>query len=161
MPIEFEHADLAAEGFVGWKTLRELREEGVSDIPKAGGVYVVSRESITPPAFLERSPAGHFKGKDPMVSVEKLQSNWVDGAQVLYIGKGNNLHKRLKDYMTFGEGKSAPHHGGRYIWQIDGAEELIVAWKETGDDKPGDVETRMLEESHGVYGQLLFANLRW
>ena len=61
--------------------------------------------------------------------------------------------------MKFGQGKRVAHHGGRSIWQIQGAEDLIVCWKalDEGDD-PRLVKKEMLCEFKKRYGCLPFDN---
>ncbi|MEV5989432.1 hypothetical protein AB0L85_31540 [Streptomyces sp. NPDC052051] len=48
---------------------------------------MVIRTDISPPSFLPTSPAGHLKGRDPSVTVDKLGDAWARGATVVYIGK--------------------------------------------------------------------------
>jgi hypothetical protein len=71
---------LTTAGFTGFVTFADLPPAGV---PNVDGVYVVVRSSLTPPQFLEASPAGRFKRRDPSVSVEKLDAAWVPCTQVV------------------------------------------------------------------------------
>lgn len=57
---------------------------------------------------------GFFKGKNPNVSIQELNSNWIDGEHIVYIGKATELCRRLRQYMSFGQGKNIGHWGGRY-----------------------------------------------
>jgi len=108
----FMRAGLDARGFDGFLTFKELREGGIERVPTSGGVYVVLRERDEVPAFLHESPGGRFKRKDPTVSREVLVGRWVEGAHCVYIGKGDNLRRRLKQFMHFGAGKPVGHWGG-------------------------------------------------
>src|SRR3954468_25082290 len=73
-------------GFTGWVPFAQLPDAGV---PTEPGVYVVVRPSDEPPSFLDVSPAGRFRGKDPTVPVAELAALWVPGSPVIYIGKAN------------------------------------------------------------------------
>jgi hypothetical protein len=53
-------------GFTGWVTFAELPN---ANVPSDPGVCVALRPRDESPAFLDVSPAGHFKGKDPTVPV--------------------------------------------------------------------------------------------
>jgi len=84
---------------------------------------------------------------------------------VVYIGKagGENvkatLKERIKSYIKFGRGKSSPHRGGRYIWQITNSDSLKVYWRESDD--PIKEEKKMLLEFKAKHdNKLPFANLR-
>lgn len=150
-------------GFVGFVPFAALP---TSEVPAAAGVYAVLRPSGTAPTFLESSPAGRFKGKDPSVSPDVLASNWVDGVDVVYIGQasvsdtgGRGLKKRLDEYRRFGSGAPIGHWGGRYIWQLTDSDRLLVAWNVTKEDAT-TVESRMLRDFIDRYGKLPFANLR-
>lgn len=154
---------LSQGGFVGFVPFDALPATGV---PTAPGVYAVLRTSGAPPTFTETSGAGRFKGKDPSVSPDVLAAKWIDGPEVVYIGKATRgsagrrgLQKRLDEYRRFGAGEPVGHWGGRYIWQLADKGDLLVAWNVTGEDAP-TVESRMLHDFVERYGVLPFANLR-
>lgn len=151
-------------GFRGFVPFAKLPH---SDVPRLPGVYCVLRETEAAPAFLEDSPAGHFKGKDPTVSVAELRSAWVAAARVVYMGKAGagadgkrGLRKRLDEYRAFGSGRPVGHYGGRRIWQLADSAELIVGWMTTPDEEAATVERDLLTEFAQQYGQLPFANMR-
>lgn len=56
-------------GFCGFIPIRELRVTRLRLVPEVMGVYLVLRLRSEPPVFVYPSPAGHFKGKDPTVSL--------------------------------------------------------------------------------------------
>jgi hypothetical protein len=49
------------------------------------------------------------------------------------------------------------HWGGRLLWQVEGCQSLLVAWKE--DPEAGDLEDDLLAEFIAEYHKLPFANL--
>lgn len=151
-------------GFTGWVPFALLPTAGV---PAEPGVYVVVRPSDEPPMFLDVSPAGHFKGKDPTVTVAELAALWVPGERVVYIGKANagangkrHLRKRLDEYRRFGAGEPIGRSGGRRIWQLADHDRLLVGWRATDDADAATIETKMLAEFRARYGRLPFANMR-
>lgn len=158
---DFTKLNLKKAGFKGFITFRDLWNGQIDNISENGGAYVVLREIDTPPMFLEKNPGGRFKGKNPTVAKEKLQSNWVDGAHIIYIGKAEQLQRRIQQYLDFGLGNPVGHWGGRFIWQIENSDNFIIAWKlvEAGQEAK-DLESELLEEFVKSYGRLPFANLR-
>jgi hypothetical protein len=66
---------------------------------------VITYSGGNPISFAEQSCGGWFKGKDPTVPREALIANWVDGAEVVYIGKADQLKRRLTQFADFGAGK--------------------------------------------------------
>jgi hypothetical protein len=146
---------LESRGFVGFVAFKHLV---IADIPPQPGVYAVLGVNDAPPAFLAHSPAGHFKGKDPTVDVSLLESRWIAESGVIYIGKATNLATRLRQYRDFGEGKPIGHWGGRYIWQLEGADKHLLCWKPT-EATPRQEEKALLAEFVIAYGRLPFANL--
>src|SRR4051794_18781748 len=101
LPAPFERSELAAAGFTGWRTWAELRSNELTGVAEAPVAYIVYRSGTDAPAFLARSPAGHFKGRDPTVATEALRASWVEGSHVVYIGKADIARRRLKQYARF------------------------------------------------------------
>ena len=125
----FSRKWLEAKGFKGFMRISTIRKIGLSAIPEASAVYALLRDTSSPPEFLERSPAGHFKGRDPTLPVAELRQAWVQDASTVYIGQSNNLRRRVKQRLDFGSGEPVGAFGGRMIWQLADAEALTLAWK--------------------------------
>lgn len=142
---------LKSEGFMEFVSVDQLRNS-CSVIPDEMGVYVVIRLSEEQPHFLTKGTGGFFKGKDPNVPISTLQSKWIDGSSIMYIGKAGDsgssatLRSRLKQYIHFGEGKNVGHQGGCYIWHLDDAADLVFAWKPLPNGYPSAEERRMIQE---------------
>lgn len=64
--------------------------------------------------------------------------------------------------MQFGQGEPIGHWGGRLIWQLKDAKDLIVCWKVLGkDEEPREVEKEMIQAfKKGHDGKRPFANLQ-
>ena len=146
-------------GFDGGVPIAEL-SRSCAVIPDAPGVYVVVAPEEFKARFLHESSGGHFKGREPSVPVEKLHACWVPESPVLYICKATRLQIRIKQYLRFGAGHPVPHWGGRHIWQLSNAQELLFYWKPTPADDPRDAERSMLALFRAEYGRLPFANMR-
>jgi hypothetical protein len=153
--MEFTRAELEADGFVGWVPFSAIK---ASACPSSGGVYVITYSGGNPEGYAERSCGGWFKGKDPTVSAEALTANWVDGAEVVYIGKADKLKRRLAQFADFGAGRSVGHWGGRLIWQLPSVEKLLVAWNETPGRVPADVEAELIRAFRHTHGKPPFVN---
>jgi hypothetical protein len=138
---------LARRGFSGFVTFGELHKDEFAAVPATGGVHVVLAWGGTKVAFLATNPGGRFKDRDPTVKREVLRAKWIDGCEVVYIGKGDALKSRVKHYPAFGAGKPVGHWGGRYIWQIRGSAKLLVAWKKCAQNETAaEMEARLLRQ---------------
>lgn len=159
MPAEsgWTRADLDAAGFIGWLTFQALSDRP-TEVPQTGGVYVVVQAGGAQADFLDTNPGGRFKDRDPTVGTGALEANWLDDAEVVYIGKADNLRRRLRQFAQFGAGKPVGHWGGRLIWQLTHSTELLVAWRETPGENPKERETKMLEDFRAACGKPPFAN---
>lgn len=153
--------DYGFEGFVPIRELRFAREK----IPGVRGVYVLLRVRHDEPRFVAAGTGGHFKGKDPNVAEPVLLASWVADVQVVYIGKAGDpgkratLRSRLSQYLRFGAGGDVGHWGGRYVWQLADAEDLLVGWKPLPDGEPSQVESELINQFRLVHGRRPFANL--
>ena len=165
--LDFKSIDnLRHNGFSGFVSVAALRQD-LTQIPDIRGVYMVVRKIGSQPQFRATGSGGHYKGTDPNVPIEKLRKNWVEETCVLYIGKAGDEHSqatlrsRLRQYLQFGAGKPIGHKGGRYIWQLWDAEDLLFCWKPLPSGNPPNEETALLAAFKGQYeGRLPFANLR-
>ena len=157
---------LKENGFSDFITVSQLQQTRCRDVPNKRGIYLIVRKDISEPQFSKISSGGHFKGRNPTVSIFQLREKWVDTAKVLYIGKagslnGNaNLKNRLQQYMDFGQGIPVGHWGGRFIWQLKDSKSLQICWKFTLNENPRTVERQLIEEFMSYYNKLPFANLR-
>lgn len=151
-------------GFQGFLSIEDAYKD-LKSIPKSAGVYIIYTESTTP-FFEVVGTGGFFKQKNPNVSLDELNQNWVNQSSILYIGKAGSLtgsatlYSRLKQYFDFGNGKSVGHYGGRYIWQIKNPYQLKVCWLPTPNHDPREVEKQLIKQFITQFGQRPFANLK-
>jgi hypothetical protein len=161
----FTRDGLAAAGFEGFQSVRDLRRTKLADVPCDRGVYVVLWPGQGEPGFRRVSAGGWFKCQDPSDPIADLRQKWVDRAQALYIGRAagvgggrRDLRMRIGQLLAFGAGLPIDHRGGRYLWQIAKSENLVVCWKVVPD--PAVAEGRLINQFERAYGRLPFANLR-
>jgi hypothetical protein len=166
MNYRFNSIDaIRQSGFVGFVKISALQESKCCNVPDVSGVYMVLRTAKTRRKFQCDSRGGHFKGRNPAVPVERLESKWVEGTLVVNIGKAGptrkrTLRNRLAEFMRFGQREPVAHWGGRYIWQVADSRDLLVCWKATPDVHPRVEESRLITEFEAAYRKLPFANLR-
>ena len=58
-------SSLQAEGFGGFKSVRNLRASRCAEVPKSPGVYLVLRDPSRPPSFREASPGATSRTRTP------------------------------------------------------------------------------------------------
>ena len=164
MKFSESKTEFSFDSFEGFVSVQDLWEDK-SVIPKIRGVYMVIDPNFQDKQFINPGVGGYFKGKDPNVTIEVLNSNVVPGAEVAYIGKAGSptgkatLHSRLGQYLRFGQTKNVGHWGGRLIWQIKKHKELIFCWKTLENGDPREVEKSLLSNFQSQYGKRPFANL--
>jgi len=156
--------DIKKNGFLGFRSIRDLIIDS-SQIPTIKGVYFILYVDKKSPSYLQVGTGGHFKGRNPNVSIEKLKSNWVENTLVIYIGKAGSdssratLNSRLRQYLSFGQGKNIGHWGGRLIWQLASSDKLVVCWKPLLTDDPRTMEANLIRDFVIKFGKRPFANL--
>lgn len=166
MPINKQ--SLKQDGFTGFRPIADL---DINRIPQKPGIFTVllpeGRGLQRPrPQFLAKSTAGVFKKKDPTLEVDMLDAEWVDGADVLYLGKagpgsrGNRgLRRQIQEFVDFGAGRPPGHWDGRLVWQLAAAKTLVIAWKELPVEELAPAEARYHAAFVEEFGRLPFANL--
>jgi hypothetical protein len=161
-PVPFARDDLQGRGFHGFVWFASI---DLGHVPIEPGVYVVLREFDERPKFLLRNPAGRYNGKDPTVPVEELEAAWPADAQCVYVGKASSgknakrhLRKRVKEFRQYGDGRPVAHRGGCRIWQLADADAFTIAWLETPDRDPEDVEGELIHEFVETYGRKPIGN---
>jgi hypothetical protein len=161
LPMSFSKTALKRARFAGWTTWPQLRSSEYSPVPATPGAYMVYRSTTDFPTFVHPSPGGWFKGEDPTVTDSRLQTEWVEGAHVVYIGKADVLRRRLAQFGRFGAGEPVGHRGGRLIWQLADADDLLVAWHEISwGETARDYEQRLIGAFAAMHdGRRPFANL--
>lgn len=154
---------LREDGFAGFRSFAELE---INRIPQAPGIFAVLKPEDFQVQFLAKSTAGVFKKKDPSLTQAALAAEWVDGADVLYVGKagpgskGNRgLRRQVQEFMDFGQGKPPGHWDGRLIWQLANAKSLLIAWKELPAGGLNQAEAKYHADFRREFGRLPFANL--
>ena len=156
--------DIKASGFEGFVTTLNLMKSRCTEINSTQGIYLVLNNSDQDLQFLSENVGGHFKGRNPTVSVQKLIQKAGYKSPVVYIGKAGGmtsratLQKRIRQYMRFGQGEPVGHWGGRYIWQLENHMDLIVCWKTTIQE-PRDVEKQLIHQFEKEFGMFPFANI--
>ena len=163
--------DIKSAGFVGFVSVSDLFLD-TSAIPNERGNYLVLYLDGNPPNFLINGAGGFFKGKNPNVPFDELESNWIKDAIVIYIGQAGGirankwstqtLRKRINKYMKFGQGRNKGHYGGRLIWQLENYKNLVLCWKEWPNKihDPKMIESKLISEFKTIYGKRPFANLQ-
>ena len=101
--MSLSRSELDERGYEGFVSFTDLRSGALSEVPQTAGSYAVLTEG-TKPEFIEVSRGGYFKGKDPSVKINALREKWVHGASVVYIGKAENMQRRLREFCRFGAG---------------------------------------------------------
>lgn len=156
-------------------TLHQYLEDQASigmKLPENGGIYIVIYPHQWPEdLFMETGTGGHFKGKNPNVSLEELWGSWVEGADILYIGKAGGvsrngkvsaatLKRRIIALLRFGSGKRVGHWGGRYLWQHEDSPDFRIYWHSCIDENPVELEQKLIDEFKFEYSKKPFANLK-
>lgn len=157
------HSSLRRAGFDGFVTVAALLRRGIEQVPHCGGVYVVIRTPRVRKRFRRANPAGHFKGRDPTLSVRELTERWTPSARILYVGKAGGLgirssiHRRIGTYLQHGIGRPVAHWGGRAIWQLVDSAHLVIAWRRNSRSPRSD-EKSLIDKLTSLYGRRPFAN---
>jgi hypothetical protein len=149
LPATWDELGLAGVGFRGFKLFSTVTPD---DLPVAHGLYVILRPAIDQAVILPTS-----RRRLKPYAVEDLLDRWVAGAPVVYIGSTiakTGLQGRIGAFRR----QATNHSGGRSIWQLRDADELVCAWVETPNHKADRVEDDYHDAFVKRYAKLPFAN---
>jgi hypothetical protein len=132
--LQFNRQTLKAAGIGGFRSFDQLE---INRVPRAPGILAGLKPEGFERVFLAKSLGARFKKRDPSLLQAALEAEWIENADVLYIGKagpgstGNRgLRKHIQEFTDFGRGKPVGHWDGRLIWQLADSQSLVIAWKE-------------------------------
>lgn len=161
--LQMNKRTLKEDGFTGFRSFEQL---DINRVPQGPGIYAVLKPEGFERMFLAKSVGGRFKRRDPSLLQSVLEAEWIEDADVLYIGKAGpgstgkrGLRKRIQEFSDFGRGKPVGHWGGRLLWQLADSQALVIAWKEFAPAEVNPAEARYQAEFVRTYGRLPFANL--
>lgn len=167
--MSFTIDDLKSAGFVGFVPLRSfLKPMVMGQAADAEGVYVVARESLVRPTFLEDI---HRKPRPKIYTAAEAEAEWIEGSQTLYIGKGplrkprgsrrQGVAQRINEMRAHGHSGGANHYGGKLIWQIDDPDSLLIAWKVLLDGTADAAESALIHAFMDLdeFGRAPYANI--
>jgi hypothetical protein len=152
IPHSWDRTGLMSVGFEGFIPFIGLNVEG---LPEHRGVYAVLREARDRPTFIRTNVITRRSAYD----VDRLEAKWLDGQEIVYIGSAeptDGLRGRLGGFSR----QSSSHTGGRALWQLSDAAELVVAWAETPDHSAVAVEKSFLNAYKSAFDQYPYANWR-
>lgn len=149
-------ATILAAGFKGLHTVEAIHGGQFASVPDVPGIYGVFRLADPLPRFVVKNAAARWKGQDPTIGVPALQAAWLDEAALLYVDKGASLRTRVRQLVEFGHGKQVAHWGGRALWQLSDADDLVVAWRPA--EEPKAAEAELLAAFQAVHGRPPWAN---
>jgi len=138
-------------------TFKELENGKLEKIEKRHGIYKVS----VPKDFGEivLNPKKYKEYDIKSEKIEKREPLLKGKRKVLYIGRAKNLHRRIKQYIKYGLHEADNHKGGRYIFAINGWENLLIEVEYCENYKEREADgINKFKETHN--GERPFANLK-
>ncbi len=152
-----------AAGFSGFVSVGECIERGLPrNQPSLNqpGVYLICAPPSYLPEFIPPDEARIARNVHFPWTLARLREKWVEGVDVLYVGKSTQLRQRLRTLLRHCQGRSVNHTGGEIIWQLRGYESFLLCWRPTEPPPaPRNLETRLIQAFMRAHrGRLPFAN---
>jgi len=119
------------------------------------GHVVTSRRDLPETAASGRS-AGRRAFRTTAELENRLGSNRRRPAARRKRGSGA-LRQLVRQLIAYGSGRPVGHQGGRYLWQLDGSDRLLVAW--LADPLATQRENELLGAFAVAYDAYPFANV--
>ena len=156
---------LARDGFVGFSTVKSLRLTRCAE--SAGPTRCLRRSQ----AWFCRASVLGARIRGPVQGKGSKRSRFCSPTRLGCHGDGTICWKsrRRKDQGAFKtkdrpadsvriRSRNVAHWGGRYLWQLADAEDLVLCWKPTPRSDPRSVEKAMISDFEVTYGRRPYAN---
>lgn len=131
-----------------------MEAKGRKQIPKEPGLYVVDTPHSDFVLIISSNSCAPVAKLYLVAELEKK----LEGSDKsrIYIGKAQNLRKRIACLIRYGQGKTTSHSGGKAIWQITNVRELLLGWAIC--QNPREIEKEMLIAYRNKFGYYPMAN---
>lgn len=131
-----------------------------TDIPKLAGIYIVFLPPNVP--FNSRYSTGMATHASPTAEAD-LSRRWreINGratTDIVYIGKGADVRKRIRLLARFGCGKARNHKGGEWMWQVTGIRSASILIQACPGGKQVPFEKALLDMFFAQHGDWPLAN---
>jgi len=150
----YEHRQLS--------TVKYLYETKCSHVPLQKGVYFVVVPDLFEVTFSTSTTAiREHMGQSLLYDPDMLKCKFSKtDKRILYIGKAsgerNRLRRRLWQLVRYGYGEAQNHMGGRALWQINNAPQLLIGYLPC--EQATQAEAKLLREYFNRFETLPLAN---
>ncbi|MBS3937977.1 MAG: hypothetical protein KGZ50_05355 [Peptococcaceae bacterium] len=145
-----------------WSTVVALYNSNCAHVPVEKGVYFVVVPKDFEVQFSAKTAAIEEHGGHLLLyPAEELARRFqASDKKILYIGKAsgenNRLRQRLSQLVRYAYGEGHNHLGGRALWQICNAHQLLIGYLSC--EQSQQVEANLLHEYVNRFGILPVAN---
>lgn len=130
------------------------------DLSSAPGIYVVRWVKSESPVFLSDAGEAAYATTKPQQCLESKwdRINQNSTTDIIYIGKGDSLKKRIRLLVMFGVGRRRNHKGGEWMWQIENIDSSELVSQTCPLGKQVGFENALLERFIKEHGDVPLAN---
>ena len=130
-----------------------------NDLPGGSGVYIVYLPDTAPDFQESTGDAIHAEPCSVFELTRKWESINKDClTDIIYVGKGDDVKKRVRTLIRFGVGKARNHKGGEWLWQIKNIELAYIRIITCPQGKQAAFEKWVLDSFYSEHGNWPLAN---
>lgn len=148
----FEKFDLEINGPIQWGEPVDYNNGGIYVVSTSDNPTKKAKGLVLPDINLgaieewQKNTQGlklcKLVGQPPEPFSIELQTHWISGETIIYIGEARNLGKRLRQFYRHKIGHSSPHSGGQWIKTLNNLNDLFIYYSLCSNHK--DIEFKML-----------------
>jgi len=143
-------------------TVEHFYKTKCADVPLQKGVYFVVVPDLFEVTFSNNPIAiQEHMGQALLYDLDMLKCKFSKtDKRILYIGKAsgerNRLRQRIRQLVRYGYGEAQNHMGGRALWQINNAHQLLIGYLPC--EQATQAEAKLLHEYFNRFETLPLAN---